>query len=71
LNENENMRKAKRSYAAMWTKLNEEYLQMSRVSIQVLPLIVMPSSTPLFFCSFTWKVPLLGTTDSGHTAKSI
>lgn len=29
-----------------------------------LPLMVSPSSTPLFFGSLTWKVPLLGTTDS-------
>lgn len=29
-----------------------------------LQLIVMPSSTPGFFGSFTWKVPLLGMTDS-------
>lgn len=28
------------------------------------PLMVRPSSTPLFFGSFTWNVPLLGTTDS-------
>lgn len=26
--------------------------------------MVRPSSTPLFFGSFTWNVPLLGTTDS-------
>lgn len=29
------------------------------------PLMVMPSSTPLLLGSLTWKVPLLGTTDSG------
>lgn len=29
------------------------------------PLMMMPRSTPLLFGSLTWKVPLLGTTDSG------
>lgn len=28
-------------------------------------LMVMPSSTPRLLGSFTWKVPLLGMTDSG------
>lgn len=30
------------------------------------PLMMMPRSTPLLFGSLTWKVPLLGTTDSGE-----
>lgn len=29
-------------------------------------LMVMPSSTPRLLGSFTWKVPLLGMTDSGY-----
>ena len=39
----------------------------ARVVYGVLPLIVRPSSTPLFLGSLTWKVPLLGTTDSIQT----
>lgn len=34
------------------------------------PLMVMPSSTPLLLGSLTWKVPLLGTTDSKWHRKS-
>lgn len=35
-----------------------------RLLERFLPLMVSPSSTPRFFGSLTWKVPLLGTTDS-------
>lgn len=34
-------------------------------------LMVMPSSTPRLLGSFTWKVPLLGMTDSGYKQMSI
>lgn len=34
------------------------------------PLMVMPSSIPRLLGSFTWKVPLLGTTDSDQVWKN-
>lgn len=37
--------------------------------LQNSPLMVMPSSTPLLLGSLTWKVPLLGTTDSGKDSE--
>lgn len=42
----------------------QRLLQLLLQSEQYLQLIVIPSSTPLFLGNLTWKVPLLGMTDS-------
>lgn len=44
--------------------LQKRKWQIKLVTQKYLQLIVIPSSTPLFLGSFTWKVPLLGMTDS-------
>lgn len=42
---------------------NKNQIILERICV-FLPLMVSPSSTPLFFGNLTWNVPLLGTTDS-------
>lgn len=42
---------------------NKNQIILGRICV-FLPLMVSPSSTPLFFGNLTWNVPLLGTTDS-------
>lgn len=50
--------------AGLWS-IVEQHRPLLYVSVLPnSPLMVMPSSTPLLLGSLTWKVPLLGTTDS-------
>ncbi len=50
--------------AALWSIIEQHCPLLYVTVLTNLPLMVMPSSTPLLLGSLTWKVPLLGTTDS-------